>query len=130
MSLELRDLDAEKIRTLFERLRAEAGSIAARTGTKIGFAAIEERTLPALTDERIRKLIEAAADEIGLGTHRMPSGAGHDAQSIARIAPIGMIFIPSAGGISHSPLEFSKDEDIEKGVSVLLRTLLRIDATR
>ena len=127
MSLELRDLDAEKIRTLFERLRAEAGSIAARTGTKIGFAAIEERTLPALTDERIRKLIEAAADEIGLGTHRMPSGAGHDAQSIARIAPIGMVFVPSAGGISHSPLEFSRPEDIEKGVSVLLKTLFKVD---
>ena len=58
----------------------------------------------------------------------MPSGAGHDAQSIARIAPIGMIFIPSVGGISHSPLEFSKDEDIEKGVSVLLRALLKVDA--
>jgi N-carbamoyl-L-amino-acid hydrolase len=57
----------------------------------------------------------------------MPSGAGHDAQSIARIAPIGMIFIPSAGGISHSPLEFSKAEDIEKGVSVLLKVLFRVD---
>jgi len=130
MSLELRDLDAEKIRTLFERIRGEAANIAERTGTKIGFAAIEDRTMPALTDERIRKIIEEAAEELGLETYRMPSGAGHDAQSIARIAPIGMIFIPSVGGISHSPLEFSKDEDIEKGVSVLLRTLLRIDATR
>ncbi len=127
MSLELRDLDADKIRTLFERIRTEAGSIAARTGTKIGFEAVEERTLPALTDERIRKIVEEAAKELGLGSYRMPSGAGHDAQSVARIAPIGMIFVPSVGGISHSPLEFSRAEDIEKGVSVLLKALFKVD---
>lgn len=128
MSLELRDLDAEKIRTLFERIRTEAGSIAGRTGTKIGFAAVEERTMPALTDERIRKIIEEAAKELGLESYRMPSGAGHDAQSVARIAPIGMIFVPSVGGISHSPLEFSRAADIEKGVSVLLKALFKVDA--
>ncbi len=127
MSLELRDLDAEKIRSLFERIREEAGSIAARTGTKIGFAAIEERTLPALTDERMRAVIEESAEELGLASLRMPSGAGHDAQSVARIAPIGMIFIPSEGGISHSPLEFSRPEDVQNGVSVLLRTLFKVD---
>jgi len=127
MSLELRDLDADKVRTLIERIRGEAAAVAARTGTKIGFAAIEERTLPALTDERIGRIIEDAARELGLASHRMPSGAGHDAQSIAGIAPIGMIFVPSVGGISHSPLEFSKAEDIEKGVSVLLKALFRVD---
>jgi N-carbamoyl-L-amino-acid hydrolase len=127
MSLELRDLDAEKIRSIFERIRGEAARIAGRTGTKIGFDAIEERTLPALTDERLRTVIEESAEELGLASLRMPSGAGHDAQSIARIAPIGMIFIPSAGGISHSPLEFSRPEDIQKGASVLLKTLLKID---
>jgi len=127
MSLELRDLDADKIHGIFERIEEEAGKIAVNTGTKIGFTAIEERTLPALTDERIRAVIEEAAEELGLASLRLPSGAGHDAQSIARIAPIGMIFIPSAGGISHSPLEFSSPEDVRDGASVLLETLLRID---
>jgi N-carbamoyl-L-amino-acid hydrolase len=58
----------------------------------------------------------------------MPSGAGHDAQSIALLAPIGMIFVPSAGGISHSPQEFSSLEDIVDGANVLLNSLLKLDA--
>jgi N-carbamoyl-L-amino-acid hydrolase len=57
----------------------------------------------------------------------MPSGAGHDAQDMAKIAPTGMIFIPSVGGISHSPMEFSKIEDIVNGANVLLQTILKID---
>ena len=57
----------------------------------------------------------------------MPSGAGHDAQDIARIAPTGMIFVPSIDGISHSPREFSTPEHIANGANVLLQTLLRID---
>jgi N-carbamoyl-L-amino-acid hydrolase len=127
MSLEIRDLDAAKILALFEKIRGEAAGIAARTGTKVAFAATEDRTLPALTDERLRKAIEEAAAELGLASNRMPSGAGHDAQSIARIAPIGMIFIPSAGGVSHSPLEFSKPEDVARGASVLLKALFKAD---
>ena len=57
----------------------------------------------------------------------MPSGAGHDAQEMARIGPVGMIFIPSKDGISHSPKEFSKPLDIENGANVLLHTLLALD---
>ena len=58
----------------------------------------------------------------------MPSGAGHDAQSMARLAPAGMIFIPSVEGISHSPQERSQPEDIVNGVNVLLGALLEVDA--
>ena len=58
----------------------------------------------------------------------MPSGAGHDAQDLAQICPVGMIFIPSAGGISHAPKEFSDPKDIENGANVLLRTLLKLDS--
>ena len=57
----------------------------------------------------------------------MPSGAGHDAQDMARIGPVGMIFIPSIGGISHSPKEFSRPKDIENGANVLLLALLNVD---
>lgn len=80
------------------------------------------------TDERLRSLVEQSARELGLSTLRMPSGAGHDAQSIALLAPVGMIFIPSLSGISHSPKEFSRPEDVKNGVEVLFKTLLALDA--
>jgi N-carbamoyl-L-amino-acid hydrolase len=57
----------------------------------------------------------------------MPSGAGHDAQEMAHVAPIAMIFVPSKGGISHAPQEFTAPPDIANGANVLLRTLLAID---
>jgi N-carbamoyl-L-amino-acid hydrolase len=57
----------------------------------------------------------------------MPSGAGHDAQDIARIGPVGMIFVPSVGGISHSPREFSRPEDIANGANVLLGAVIGVD---
>jgi len=57
----------------------------------------------------------------------LPSGAGHDAQDMARLGPAGMIFVPSVAGISHSPREFSRPEDIANGANVLLQTLLKLD---
>lgn len=126
MSLELRDLSLDKVRSLFGRIQAEGRRIESETNTRISFVALEE-TLPALTNPQLRDLIRESAVELGLSTLDMPSGAGHDAQSIARIAPIGMIFIPSVGGISHSPQELSRPEDIQNGVRVLLKTLLQVD---
>ena len=57
----------------------------------------------------------------------MPSGAGHDAQSMAELGPAGMIFVPSRGGISHSPDEYTAPGDIARGANVLLRSLLALD---
>lgn len=125
-SLELRDLDAAKINSLYERIAAEAREIADAGGTKVGFQEIHVN-IPALTDERVRGLIAQSAKELDLSAKTMPSGAGHDAQAVARVAPVGMIFIPSVGGISHSPQEFSRPQDLEKGANVLLRTLLKLD---
>jgi N-carbamoyl-L-amino-acid hydrolase len=112
---------------LYQRIRAEADQIARASGTTFDFKEINVN-IPAPTDERVRRLIDEAAKELGLTTKLMPSGAGHDAQDIARIAPVGMIFVPSAGGISHSPREFSKPEDIANGANVLMHTLLKLDA--
>src|SRR5215212_5590949 len=126
LSLELRDLDAAKVNMLFERIKAEAEKIAAESKTKFDFKEINVN-IPALTDPKIRSLITEAAHGIGLTTKQMPSGAGHDAQDIARLGPVGMIFIPSVGGISHSPREFSPPEDIANGANVLLHTLLKLD---
>jgi beta-ureidopropionase / N-carbamoyl-L-amino-acid hydrolase len=124
--LELRDLDLATVHTMFVRIQAEAQKIAQASGTKISFT---EPVLskPALTDKRFQKLIDDTARELGFSTKLMPSGAGHDAQEIANIGPVGMIFIPSVGGISHSPREFSRPEDIENGANVLLQSLLKFD---
>ena len=127
MSLELRDLSADKIDTLFTWIREEAESIAEQTGTKIRFTPIDVTAVPALTDERMRRIIVGSAEGLGLSYKLMPSGAGHDAQDMARIAPIGMIFVPSVGGISHSPEEFTRPEDMANGADVLLRSILEID---
>ena len=126
LSLELRDLDAAKINMLFEKIQAEARKIADESKTKFDFKEINVN-IPAPTDPKIRSLISEAARELGLTTKLMPSGAGHDAQDMAQLGPVGMIFIPSAGGISHSPREFSHPEDIANGANVLLHTLLRLD---
>jgi N-carbamoyl-L-amino-acid hydrolase len=126
LSLELRDLDADKINMLFERIQAEAKKIAADSRTKFDFKEINVN-IPAPTDPQIRSLISEAARDLGLTTKLMPSGAGHDAQDMARLGPVGMIFVPSVGGISHSPREFSRPEDIANGANVLLHTLLKLD---
>jgi len=126
LSLELRDLDAAKINLLFEKIQAEAQKIAAESKTKFDFKEINVN-IPAPTDPQIRSLISVAARDLGLTTKLMPSGAGHDAQDMARLGPVGMIFVPSAGGISHSPREFSRPDDITNGANVLLHTLLKLD---
>ncbi len=128
LSLELRDLDAAKINSLYEKIRTEAQQIATASRTKFDFKEINVN-IPAPTDTRIRSLISEAARELGLSTKLMPSGAGHDAQDMAQLGPVGMIFVPSVGGISHSPREFSHPEDIANGANVLLHTLLKLDRT-
>lgn len=125
-SLDVRDLDAAKITLVFDRIMAEVKRIEAATGTKVDFK-LTTSSKPALTDAQIKAAIDSAAKGIGLTTMHLPSGAGHDAQEIARICPIGMIFVPSRDGISHSPREYSSPGDITNGANVLLQTVLRLD---
>jgi N-carbamoyl-L-amino-acid hydrolase len=126
LSLELRDLDAAKISALYERVRTEATQIGAATGTSFSYK-ITHDSAPALTDRRLQKTVEESAKALNLTTKYLPSGAGHDAQHMARICPAGMIFIPSVGGISHSPKEYSKPNDIVNGCNVLLQSILSLD---
>jgi beta-ureidopropionase / N-carbamoyl-L-amino-acid hydrolase len=71
-------------------------------------------------------VIEESATRLGYSNIRMPSGAGHDAQNMARIARAGMIFVPSAGGRSHTREEFTSPSDLERGANVLLETLISL----
>jgi len=125
-SLELRDLDATKIQMLYQKIRVEADQIAKSNRVTFNFKDLNAN-IPAPTDPRIRAIIDSSAKELGLSTKLMPSGAGHDAQDMARIGPVGMIFIPSIGGISHSPKEFSRAKDIENGANVLLGAVMKVD---
>jgi N-carbamoyl-L-amino-acid hydrolase len=127
-SLELRDLDSAKVETLFEKIMVEVRRIETETGTKFDFKQVNG-SKPALTDTRFRQIIDESAKQLGLTTKALPSGAGHDAQEIADICPVGMIFVPSRDGISHSPREFSKPEDIANGANVLLQSLLKLDSS-
>jgi N-carbamoyl-L-amino-acid hydrolase len=128
-SLGLRDLDAAKTEMIFQKIQEEVRQIEKTTGTKFEFKQTNA-TPPAPTDLRVRRVIDEAAKQLGFTTKFMPSGAGHDAQEMAHLGPVGMIFIPSVDGISHSPREFSRPEDITNGTNVLLHTLLRLDSTK
>lgn len=81
---------------------------------------------PVVFDEMIGDTITESAKDLNLTVKRMISGAGHDAQMINRIAPSAMIFVPSKDGVSHNPLEYTSDEEIDNGGNVLLATVMRL----
>ena len=125
--LELRDLDNEKIARIWSRI-SERFAVIGREESVALTCKSQQSDRSALTDPAIQKAIREAARAAGYSSMDLPSGAGHDAQQIARLAPIGMIFVPSRGGISHSPREYSSPEDVSRGAEVLYRTLLTLDA--
>jgi N-carbamoyl-L-amino-acid hydrolase len=127
MGLEIRDLDDKKINRLFAAIEKRASAIATASGTSISFIRQANESKAALTDPSLQQKIIASTSALGFSWQRMQSGAGHDAQEMAHIAPVAMIFIPSKGGISHSPKEFSTPTDMANGVNVLLQTILQLD---
>ena len=127
LNLEIRDLSSEKIWKLYAELETIAKQLAQESRTTLEIKHIEVASKPALADSMIREVIDKQAKKLGYSTKSLPSGAGHDAQEMARIAPMGMIFIPSKAGISHAPEEYSSPEAIAKGANVLLHTLLELD---
>ncbi len=126
LTVELRDLSNEKPDLLWERIAGEAEQIAKRYDTEVTHELVAEGR-PALSNPSIRREIARAAATLGLSTRSMPSGAGHDAQVLAQIGPMGMLFVPSVNGISHSPLEHTKPGDVVNGANVLLQTVLQLD---
>ena len=124
--IELRDLSTTKLEGLGAKIRARADQIARTTKTQIDIRRVS-RNLPAAASPDVQAAIEHAAKTLRLPTMRMPSGAGHDAQSMAALGPMGMIFVPSVGGISHSPKELTSWEDCANGANVLVRAVLLMD---
>ena len=127
LGLEIRDLSYDKIWELFHEIEKRAAAIAAAGGTTITFKNQLLGAKPAMTDKSIQNKIVQSAKTLGFTYKYMQSGAGHDSQNMALIAPVGMIFIPSIGGISHSPKEFTKASDMANGANVLLHTILKLD---
>jgi len=125
--VELRDLDAEKVQRIWARIEKRFAQIAQEENVKLDCVALQADE-PALTDSSLQAAIREAARAAGYSTLDLPSGAGHDAQQIAKLCPIGMIFVPSRGGISHSPKEYTSPEDVANGAEVLYRTVLLLDA--
>jgi N-carbamoyl-L-amino-acid hydrolase len=126
MSLEIRDLSHEKVLSVFADIQVQGKVIEQEAGTTIAYT-ITNENLPALTDKTLQGYISDAAGRLGLTWQVMPSGAGHDSQDMATIAPTAMIFVPSKNGVSHAPDEYTAPQDMANGASVLLQTILRID---
>ena len=76
--------------------------------------------------EKIQHIFADACDDLGLTHTSLVSGAGHDGQSLTDICPVGMIFVPSVDGASHSSREFTEWEDCVNGANVLLQAALRL----
>ncbi|MHB8501260.1 MAG: M20 family metallo-hydrolase [Candidatus Acidiferrales bacterium] len=125
--VELRDLHKEKIDRIAARILQRFEVIGREENVQIS-CGTPDFDAPALTATPFQTAIRSSAHEAGLATLDLPSGAGHDAQNAAHFAPVGMIFVPSRGGISHSPLEYTSPEQVANGTEVLYRSLLKLDA--
>ena len=124
-TLDLRNTDEALLR---EAERAMARFI--EETCRAGDCTVETKTLarfePVVFDDSMIDRVERVAGEMGNTSMRMPSGAGHDAQMLARICPTSMIFVPSVDGLSHNIAEYTTPADIAAGANVLLHTLLEV----
>ena len=127
-TIEVRDLEREKILATLKHIRECGQEIAFRSNIKIEFS--DRKLIESVPcSPLVREAIARSCVDLGFKFQTLPSGAGHDAQMMAKLAPTGMIFVPSTGGISHSPREFTSSEDCARGAQVLLETILRLDDT-
>lgn len=128
MTLDMRNTDE----TLLQKAEAEVVAFVEEIASAEGVS-ITSRTLarfePVVFDPRVVGCVEETARRFGNSVQRMPSGAGHDAQMLARVCPSGMIFVPSVNGISHNPAEFTSAEDLQAGANLLLHVMLTLAET-
>ncbi len=126
LHIDLRDLNEPHLETLAQALVEICDRVAADTNTEIAINPMLH-IRPTLAHPQIMAVIEQVSAELNLRHHKLPSRAGHDAQEIGRIAPMGMIFVPSQAGISHSAAEFTSELECIQGANVLLQTFLQLD---
>lgn len=127
VTVDLRNTDEALLKQAEQRFAGFLKQLAADEGVKIETRSLA-RFEPVIFDQGVADLIARTAQRLGHSCRPMTSGAGHDAQMIARIAPTAMIFVPSIRGISHNPAEDTKPEHLAAGADVLLHTLLELAA--
>jgi N-carbamoyl-L-amino-acid hydrolase len=127
MTVDLRDPDDGRLAAAEAALDELLRRLESETGVAICLTRLA-RFEPVQFDKGIVAVIEAVAAGMGLPVRRMTSGAGHDAQMMARVAPAAMIFVPSVNGISHSPEEATRAEDLVAGATVLLGVVSHLAA--
>ena len=125
---EMRSVDADWLHGAKHRVATDIAAAAAERGVETAIEWLNDQD-PVNTAQSVQDHIAATADSLGVPWEAVPSGAGHDAAHLAALGPMGMIFIPSVGGRSHVPEEFTELEDVALGVEVLTSTLLRMDRT-
>ena len=125
LTVDLRNIDKEVLQQADRQLGEFLDRLAAQEQV-----AIKTRSLarfdPVVFPSEMVSLVETTAQDLGLACRRLPSGAGHDAQMMARLCPAGMIFVPSAGGLSHNVREHTAPEHLHAGAAVLLNAVLRL----
>lgn len=123
MTVDLRNTDESTLQHAELRLAEHVAQVARHERVTI-----ERRTLarfePVEFDPDMVDLVEHTAERLGYTTRRMPSGAGHDAQMLARVCPTSMIFVPSVDGLSHNLAEYTAPADLERGANLLLHVVL------
>jgi N-carbamoyl-L-amino-acid hydrolase len=125
ITVDLRNTEELALQDAERRLAARAEELAAAEGVTVTRRSLA-RFEPVAFDERVVTLVERTAQRLGHPVRRLPSGAGHDAQMLARVCPTGMVFVPSRGGISHNPAEHTDLDDLGAGADVLLHVVMAL----
>ncbi len=128
MTLDIRNTDENLLQRAEIEVAAFLNEIATSEGVTITTKKLA-RFEPVEFDERVVAVIEQISNDLGNTTQRMPSGAGHDAQMLARVCPTAMIFVPSINGISHNPAEDTETDDLVAGANILLHAMLNLCST-
>src|SRR5207302_5896106 len=125
LTLDIRDTDDAVLTAAEKRIADRCAELADAEGVTLSTRSLA-RFEPVAFDPQMVDLVEAVAKAHGHSVRRLPSGAGHDAQMLARVCPTGMIFVPSIDGVSHNPAERTSPEDLEAGANVLLDTIVEL----
>jgi N-carbamoyl-L-amino-acid hydrolase len=125
LTVDLRNTDEALLAESEWRVREHTAEVAAAEGVEATWRRLA-RFAPVVFDPGVVDLVERAAVARGHRVRRLPSGAGHDAQMLARVCPAGMVFVPSRAGVSHNPAEFTEPEHLAAGTQVLADVLVEL----
>jgi N-carbamoyl-L-amino-acid hydrolase len=128
LTLDVRNTDEETLKKAEQEIAEFCIELAEREKVTISRRPLA-RFEPVVFDDRVVEIIETTARARGNSVQRMPSGAGHDAQMLARVAPTAMIFVPSHKGLSHNVAEHTDETDLVAGANVLLDVMLKLAET-